>query len=91
MQGSLFLICRYDGHWDGNELRNGVGQLIDGKYGHDDFRTDFYDIQTWVGWKNDTRQQKFIEIKFEFDKIREFSAVHIYCNNQFTKDVQVRL
>ncbi|KAJ8935350.1 hypothetical protein NQ314_012879 [Rhamnusium bicolor] len=79
----------YDGHWDGNELKHGLGQLIDGKFGHDDFKTDFYDGQTWVGWKNDSRHNKPIEIKFEFDKVREFSSVHIYCNNQFTKDVQV--
>ncbi|XP_049818971.1 epithelial discoidin domain-containing receptor 1-like [Aethina tumida] len=80
----------YDGEWDGNELKHGLGQLIDGKFGHDDFKTDFHnDAQRWVGWKNDTRHNKPIEIKFEFDRIREFSAVHIYCNNQFTKDVQV--
>jgi len=42
----------------------------------------------WVGWKNESRSQP-IEIKFEFDKVREFKAVHIYCNNQFTKDIQV--
>lgn len=47
-----------------------------------------YDGQTWVGWKNDSRH-KPIDIKFEFDRVREFSAVHIYCNNQFTKDIQV--
>lgn len=46
--------------------------------------------QGWVGWKNDTRNGQPIEIKFEFDKIREFSAVHLYCNNQFQKDVQVK-
>lgn len=46
--------------------------------------------QGWVGWRNDTRAGHPVEIKFEFDKVREFSAIHIYCNNQFTKDVQVR-
>lgn len=80
---------RYDGHWDGNELKHGLGQLIDGKFGHDDFKEDFYVGQTWVGWKNDSRHNKPVEIKFEFDKVREFSAVHIFCNNQFTKEVQV--
>lgn len=45
--------------------------------------------QGWVGWRNDTRNGQAIEIKFEFDKIREFTGVHIYCNNQFQKDVQV--
>lgn len=42
-----------------------------------------------MGWRNDTRDNKPVEITFEFDKIREFTAVHIYTNNQFTKEVQV--
>ncbi|CAH1989885.1 unnamed protein product [Acanthoscelides obtectus] len=79
----------YDGHWEGHELKHGLGVLTDGKYGQDDFKTDIYEVQTWVGWKNETRHNKPIEIKFEFDKVREFSAVHVYCNNQFTKEVQV--
>lgn len=47
--------------------------------------------QGWVGWKNDTRNGQPVEIKFEFDRVREFTAVHIFCNNQFTRDVQVSL
>lgn len=85
-----FYDTAYDGHWDGDELKHGLGQLIDGNFGRDDFKLDFYDEQqAWVGWKNDTHTGKPIEIKFEFDKVREFKAVHIYCNNQFKKDVQV--
>lgn len=85
-----FYDAAYDGDWKAEELKNGLGQLVDGKFGHDDFKVDFYDeAQAWVGWKNDTRSSKPIEIKFEFDKVREFSAVHIYCSNLFTKDVQV--
>lgn len=45
--------------------------------------------QGWIGWRNDTRNGQPIEIKFEFDKVREFTSVHIFCNNQFTRDVQV--
>lgn len=85
-----FYDAAYDGDWKGEELRNGLGQLVDGKFGHDDFKVDFYDeAQAWVGWKNDTRSNRPIEVKFEFDKVREFSAIHIYCSNQFTKDVQI--
>jgi len=47
--------------------------------------------QGWVGWRNDTRNGQAIEIKFEFDKVREFTGVHIYCNNQFQKEVQVNV
>lgn len=87
----VFYDSAYDGHWEGNELRHGLGLLIDGKFGHDDFKMDIHNENlAWVGWKNDTRNNKPIEIKFEFDKVREFSAVHIHCSNQFVKDVQVR-
>ncbi|XP_076649969.1 discoidin domain-containing receptor 2 [Halictus rubicundus] len=88
--GWEFFDVTYDGLWDG-ELRRGLGQLTDGKTGPDNFKLGYYDndrTQGWVGWRNDTRTQP-VEIKFEFDKVREFSAIHIYCNNQFTKDVQV--
>lgn len=79
----------YDGLWE-VELKRGLGQLVDGKFGPDDFRADHWGSRSgWVGWKNDTRDNRPIEIKFEFDKVREFSAVHLYCNNQFMKDVQI--
>lgn len=86
-----FYDTTYDGHWDGEKLRHGLGQLTDGQVAPDDFKDTPYleNSQGWVGWKNDTRENKPIEITFEFDKVREFSAVHIYCNNQFTRDVQV--
>ncbi|KAK3856825.1 hypothetical protein Pcinc_036880 [Petrolisthes cinctipes] len=43
----------------------------------------------WVGWKNDSRGERPIEITFEFDAVRNFSSVHLYTNNFFTKDTQV--
>ncbi|XP_024873098.1 discoidin domain-containing receptor 2 [Temnothorax americanus] len=89
--GWEFFDATYDGHWDG-ELRRGLGQLTDGRTGPDNFKM-YYEKQNdraqgWVGWRNDSRGQP-VEIKFEFDKVREFSAVHIYCNNEFTRGVQV--
>lgn len=81
----------YDGLWDG-ELRRGLGQLIDGKAGPDNFKSGFHTHEKgkgWVGWKNDTRNGQPVEIKFEFDRVREFTAVHIVCSNQFTKDIKV--
>ncbi|KAK6628856.1 hypothetical protein RUM43_002672 [Polyplax serrata] len=89
--GWEFYDATYDGYWDG-ELRRGLGQLTDGKIGPENFRMGYYNHgknQGWVGWKNDTRSNQPIEIKFEFEEVREFTAVHIYCNNQFTRDVQV--
>ena len=88
-----FFDATYDGHWDG-ELRRGLGQLTDGRTGPDNFKMGYYDSdrgQGWVGWRNDSRSSHPLEIKFEFDHVREFSAVHIFCNNQFTKDVQVTI
>ncbi|XP_050301540.1 discoidin domain-containing receptor 2-like [Anthonomus grandis grandis] len=88
-----FYDFTYDGHWDGERLKYGLGQLTDGEVGPDDFKMSFHEDNTqgWIGWRNDTpnRNNKPIEITFEFDTIREFTAVHIYTNNQFTKDVQV--
>ncbi|KAL0115805.1 hypothetical protein PUN28_010981 [Cardiocondyla obscurior] len=88
-----FFDATYDGYWDGQLLR-GLGQLTDGKIGPDSIKMSYFDNyndrnQGWVGWKNDTRSGHPLEIKFEFDHVREFSAVHIYCNNQFSKDIQI--
>ncbi|XP_066156876.1 discoidin domain-containing receptor 2-like [Euwallacea fornicatus] len=85
-----FYDSSYDGHWDGEKLKYGLGQLTDGQIAPDDFKLSFHESgQGWVGWRNDTRDNKPVEIIFEFDKIREFTAVNIYTNNQFTKEVQV--
>lgn len=44
-----------------------------------------------MGWRNDTLGMagKPVEIIFEFDSIRNFSAIILHTNNMFTKDVQV--
>ncbi|XP_018915516.2 LOW QUALITY PROTEIN: discoidin domain-containing receptor 2 [Bemisia tabaci] len=86
-----FFDATYDGYWDGM-LQRGLGQLTDGKVGPENFKMGYYDSergQGWVGWRNDTRNAQPVEIKFEFDQVREFTAAHIFCNNQFTRDVQV--
>ncbi|XP_077301653.1 discoidin domain-containing receptor 2-like [Arctopsyche grandis] len=79
--GREFFDVTYDGHWD-VELRRGLGLLTDGHAAPDPWGPG------WVGWRNDSRIDP-LYITFEFDTVREFSAVHIYCNNHFTKDVQV--
>ncbi|KAJ8957027.1 hypothetical protein NQ318_012202, partial [Aromia moschata] len=45
----------------------------------------------WVGWRNDTPGWAGhpLEMLFEFEKVRNFSATHLHTNNLFTKDVQV--
>ena len=39
----------------------------------------------WVGWKNERRE--YVEILFEFAEVREFHAIQIFANNQFTREV----
>ncbi|XP_042885478.1 discoidin domain-containing receptor 2-like [Penaeus japonicus] len=82
----------YDGARKDGWLSGGLGQLTDGETGHTNFRVDALGIgrgYEWIGWKNDTRQTRPVEITFEFDAVRNFSALHIYTNNFFTKDTQV--
>ncbi|CAB3226095.1 unnamed protein product [Arctia plantaginis] len=76
----------YDGQW-GEELRGGLGQLVDGRFGGDEIR-EAAKNSAWVGWRNDSRPNAPV-LTFEFDKVREFSAVHLYSNNKFMRDVQV--
>ncbi|KAJ6646246.1 Discoidin domain-containing receptor 2 [Pseudolycoriella hygida] len=44
----------------------------------------------WVGWRNDTLGMagKPVEMVFEFDSVRNFSAMILHTNNMFSKDVQ---
>lgn len=51
----------------------------------------FFSGYEWIGWRNDTPGLlgKPVEIVFEFDTIRNFSAIVLHTNNMFTKDVQV--
>ncbi|XP_065160829.1 discoidin domain-containing receptor tyrosine kinase B isoform X2 [Atheta coriaria] len=83
----------YDGKEEGGMLTYGLGQLVDGRKGQDNFRLDtgHGKAYEWVGWRNDTAGWAGhpLELVFEFDKVRNFSAAHLHTNNLFTKDVQV--
>ncbi|CAH0545930.1 unnamed protein product [Brassicogethes aeneus] len=84
----------YDGRDDNGQLSNGLGQLVDGQKGRDNFKLDIAGNgkgYEWVGWRNDTPGWAGhpLEILFQFDKVRNFSAAHLHTNNLFTKDVQV--
>ena len=82
----------YDGQSQDDYLKGGLGQLTDGAEGHYIFRLDPDDTgrkgYDWVGWKNETVDRPPIEIIFEFDKVRNFSAVRFHCNNMFSKEVR---
>lgn len=84
----------YDGVFQNNFLSNGLGQLVDGEIGVDNFRSDKHSFgikgYDYVGWKNDSMiRHKPIEITFKFEQVRNFSTVSLHCNNHFSKDVQV--
>ncbi|XP_076682969.1 discoidin domain-containing receptor 2 isoform X2 [Andrena cerasifolii] len=84
----------YDGREEGGYLSGGLGQLVDGQKGPDNFRLDVSGNgkgYEWVGWRNDTPSMlgRPVEITFEFDYARNFTAIHLHMNNYFTKDVQV--
>lgn len=88
--GWQFYDATYDGIWDGSLLRQGLGQLTDGKLGPDNFKASYYEQDRgWVGWRNDSRNGQPVEIVFEFDTVRDFTLLSLFVNNQFTKDVQV--
>ncbi|XP_023246903.1 discoidin domain-containing receptor 2 [Copidosoma floridanum] len=85
--------CTYDGAEESGFLTGGLGQLADGQKGPDNFRFDNGNGKgyEWVGWRNDTPNilGQAIEITFEFDYTRNFTAMHLHTNNYFTKDVEV--
>ncbi|XP_062121612.1 discoidin domain-containing receptor 2 isoform X1 [Drosophila sulfurigaster albostrigata] len=82
----------YDGQEQADRFVNGLGQLVDRQRGKDNFRMDingFGKGYEWIGWRNDTLLGRPVEITFEFETVRNFSAVIIHTNNMFSKDVQV--
>ncbi|XP_076683005.1 discoidin domain-containing receptor 2 isoform X2 [Andrena cerasifolii] len=81
----------YDGKRQDNLLTDGVGRLIDGDVGEDNYRLDMGDGRGtgWVAWMRDTFDDDYVELVFEFEVTWIFEAVHIYTNNHFTRDVQV--
>ncbi|XP_025835674.1 discoidin domain-containing receptor 2-like [Agrilus planipennis] len=81
----------YDGETSDGQLYNGLGRLVDGEIGADNFRLDigYGKGNGWVAWKNSSSLLGYIELVFQFDEVRNFSSVHLFTNNYFTKGVQV--
>ncbi|XP_025833033.1 discoidin domain-containing receptor 2-like [Agrilus planipennis] len=82
----------YDGILYENLMRNGLGQLVDGLFGDDDYQKQLEGEKSgsrWIGWNNETREGEPVDITFEFDGLYEFSSVQIHANNMFTRGVQV--
>nr|XP_042717265.1 discoidin domain-containing receptor 2 isoform X3 [Chrysemys picta bellii] len=82
----------YDGAF-GYSMTEGLGQLTDGVSGLDDF-TQTHEYHMWpgydyVGWRNESAAGGYIEITFEFDRIRNFTTMKVHCNNMFSKGVKI--
>ncbi|NXT91794.1 DDR2 protein, partial [Anhinga rufa] len=43
----------------------------------------------YVGWHNESTTGGYVEITFEFDRIRNFTAMKVHCNNMFAKGVKI--
>ncbi|XP_026955151.1 epithelial discoidin domain-containing receptor 1 isoform X3 [Orcinus orca] len=81
----------YDGHTThtvGGLQYGGLGQLADGVVGLDDFRKS-QELRVWpgydyVGWSNHSFPSGYVEMEFEFDRLRTFNAMQVHCNNMHT-------
>lgn len=75
-----------------SSLANGLGQLIDGEIGSDDIRLDTQSWNLrgfeWVGWKKTNKNRTSVQLRFNFDSIRNLSEIRIHTNNMFSKDVE---
>ncbi len=103
VRGSMLELM--DHTFDGQEesqtgdLRGGLGQLVDGRYGEDNFKAGggsgssgggskgFVKGYDWVGWRRGSAPS--VNLVFSFDGVRSFERLDIHTNNHFTKDVQV--
>ncbi|XP_037530754.1 discoidin domain-containing receptor 2 [Nematolebias whitei] len=84
-----------DSVYDGaiiHSMTEGLGQLTDGVCGEDDFTLSHihngwpgYD---YVGWNNESFPDGFVEIMFEFDRIRNFTSMKVHCNNMYSRHVK---
>ncbi|XP_048845553.1 discoidin domain-containing receptor 2-like isoform X2 [Brienomyrus brachyistius] len=82
----------YDGSLSYSSMSEGLGQLTDGTCGLDDFtHSHIYSVwpgYDYVGWNNESFPGNYVEIVFQFDRIRNFTTMKVHCNNMFTKNVK---
>lgn len=62
-------------------MTEGLGQLTDGVSGLDDF-TQTHEYHVWpgydyVGWRNESAANGYIEMLFEFDRVRNFTTMKV--------------
>ena len=87
----------FDGQEDSQtgDLRGGLGQLVDGRYGEGNFKASLgFKVKgyEWVGWRRRDSAggggdgaKESVDLVFSFDGVRSFERVDVHCNNHFTK------
>ncbi|XP_069738048.1 epithelial discoidin domain-containing receptor 1-like isoform X2 [Phaenicophaeus curvirostris] len=83
----------YDGFSIGQLEFGGLGQLVDGVVGLDDFRRSrerrLWPGYDYVGWRRPPGPRPHVDLEFHFEKIRTFQALQVHCNNQQTRGVSL--
>lgn len=64
-----------------HSMTEGLGQLTDGVSGLDDF-AQTHEYHMWpgydyVGWRNESAADGYVEITFEFDRVRNFTTMKV--------------
>ncbi|XP_061894493.1 discoidin domain-containing receptor 2 [Entelurus aequoreus] len=92
-EGSVDL---HDSAYDGAliySMTEGLGQLTDGVCGSDDFTkshvSDLWSGSDYVGWNNHSFMDQYLEMIFEFDRLRNFTTMRVHCSNMFAHEVKV--
>ena len=69
---------------DSGYLSAGLGQLVDGIKGLDNYKIN--KAFEWIGWQH-TNQT--IEIVFDFETVHNFTTANVNCHNNFNREVRV--
>ena len=68
-----------------HHLSAGLGQLVDGIKGHENYKTS--KKYGWIGWQN--TNQSHVDVVFDFGNVHKFTTTAINCHNVFTREVRV--
>ncbi|XP_031708538.1 epithelial discoidin domain-containing receptor 1 isoform X3 [Anarrhichthys ocellatus] len=83
----------YDGSTEQGMQFGGLGQLMDGVLGGDDF-IETKELRVWpgydyLGWSREALGQGSVDIEFHFEKPRVFHNMQVHSNNRHTQGVRV--
>ncbi|XP_051776276.1 LOW QUALITY PROTEIN: epithelial discoidin domain-containing receptor 1 [Erpetoichthys calabaricus] len=92
--GSVFLNdSTYDGAIGRGLQYGGLGQLVDGVLGLDDF-LETKELRVWpgydyMGWNREEAGMAYVEMEFDFDQLRTFYSMQVHCNNRYQEEVKI--